>query len=268
MFVDKNVEKLFDAIYEGEESAKLANEMKGRQFAFQYGIVSNNNDPEKKGRVKVTTDHVGQKVETQWLIRYLPFPFFDPPIPTIGHGVIVGFQDADPHSGFYVGVAMNFPNPELPKKNRITDYAEYIVGEKVVHVEEDCKITTEQNYNLNAELDINLNSDLDTKITSKQHCDIEAEGRFLAKNGAGASIELVEKAGKVLIKAPSGGSYTFMLGNQTILDIDGTNGEFTWDLAGRAMRFINASTVSINGKEVITIGSVDDEGNVNVTRGY
>ncbi|MBI3654079.1 MAG: hypothetical protein HY231_23865 [Acidobacteria bacterium] len=105
----------------------------GRFFGFQWGRVTDNQDPEFQGRIIANLEWLeeeGSEFETGWLTRIVPWAgptkmergrrfAFDGPLPEVGSVVIVAFINGNPADGCYFGQPMYFENdtgaPELEK---------------------------------------------------------------------------------------------------------------------------------------------------------
>ena len=99
--------ELFEAIVKANQG------LQGRVQGIQYGIVSSIEEPLGFGRVQCFDASKGGKSTTDWLFRVLPMPGFSPPLPSVGHTVLLGFIDGDPHKGCYFGNIQNAVNPTL-----------------------------------------------------------------------------------------------------------------------------------------------------------
>lgn len=107
-----SVEKFFESIYRGSQSANLAQDLAGRVLGGSWAIVSDINDPLKQGRVRVSFGDQGGNSKSGWLIRVLPWKFLSVPIPSVGDLVLVGYPDGNRNAdGWYWGFAQNLLNP-------------------------------------------------------------------------------------------------------------------------------------------------------------
>lgn len=89
----------------------------GRDFSTLFGIVTDREDPEGRGRIKVALPSKGGRFQTDWLDRSVTTDYFSPPVPAVGTTVEVTFRDGDPHKGVYSGVIQNDINPATAPDN-------------------------------------------------------------------------------------------------------------------------------------------------------
>jgi hypothetical protein len=116
------MENLFQAVMN-------ANAPKEEQDSWQFGIVADNKDPLKLGRLQVYDQAKGGKYKSSWLFRALPFTSFTPPVPKVGDLVCFGYIDGNPHQGCYSGVIVNNINAAVGGDN---DFTIVLGGAKVV----------------------------------------------------------------------------------------------------------------------------------------
>ena len=67
-----------------------------------YGMVTDNDDPEGWGRLKVKLQHNGEEIETDWISIVIPFDM-EYIIPDVGDMVGVVYADGDPNRGTVIG---------------------------------------------------------------------------------------------------------------------------------------------------------------------
>ena len=102
--------------------------MSQRRYGLQVGQVADIEDPLGKRRVKVEQ---GTQV-SEWLVRFVLFPGFDPPLPRVGELIIYGYIDGDTDegSGFWLGSLTNSQNPEDAQANPQGDCSWSVVGRR------------------------------------------------------------------------------------------------------------------------------------------
>jgi phage protein D/phage baseplate assembly protein gpV len=93
----------------GGSSSSGAKE-RGKISGVVIGIVTNNADPENKGRVKVKFPTIDEKLESDWARIAAPGAgkergFYW--LPEVGDEVLVAFENGDPHRAFLVGYLWN-----------------------------------------------------------------------------------------------------------------------------------------------------------------
>lgn len=142
------MDNIFAVIKDSKKANQQAADLEGRSPFTCLGIVTENEDPTNKRRIKVTLQSKGGQVNTDWLWRSLNTPSHDPPLPKIGQTVEVSFIDGDPHKGSYGGVVMNEPNPERAKTSGVLDDWLTVEGNQTVEVGGDRVLTTEGKWDI------------------------------------------------------------------------------------------------------------------------
>ncbi|NJM39842.1 MAG: VgrG-related protein [Anaerolineae bacterium] len=181
----------------------------GRVQGMAIGLVTNVNDPNGLGRVKVKFPWLGDQVESTWCRMAAPMAgsgrgfYF---LPEVNDEVLVAFEHGDPNVPFVVGTLWN-TSDKPPKKNsevfsggkvnerilRSRSGHEIVFGDK-----EGAETVTIVDKNKNS---IVIDSAKDTlTITVKGDCNVKANGKCvvqasqdiqLASSGADVSIECV-----------------------------------------------------------------------------
>lgn len=196
-------------------------------------------------RVKVA-DPANPRIESDWLRRLSLAPGIDPPMPEVGQTALCLFIDGLFNNGWFLPVE-NETNPPQETATPLKDYAEIIPGSKVVQIDQDETKRIEEN------------------ITYR----VGKQATFV--NDAGASLTLLE-AGATEFKDAFGnrivvGGLSAGLPYLSDLVID-FNTDIRINLNGQELKILNAADVSINGISVIVVGSTDNDGDINNTRGY
>lgn len=142
------MDAIFETLRQAKQTGKQAADMVGRSPLTQMGMVSNNEDPLGKRRVRVALQSKGAQIETDWLWRVLDCPYDDPPLPRLGQTVVVAFFEGDPHNGCYFGIQTNEPNPERKKENPEKDDWRLVQGNQTIEVEGDRALTVEGKWDI------------------------------------------------------------------------------------------------------------------------
>lgn len=229
------MDSIFELLRQSRKASQFANDLEGRSPFSTFGIVTNNQDPLDKRRVKVTLQSKGGQCETDWLWRILPSPNDDPPVPKVGQTVEVSFTDGDPHQGCYKGVLTNQPNPEQATANPLLDDARVVEGDRSETVQGKADLRTDANHTLSVGQKLRL------------------------QNDAGAYLELAED-GRVILGDAFGHTLTLGAGSG--------NDTMAWDFNGHQLNAVNVGGFSLNGHQAIVLGSVDTRGDANNDRGY
>lgn len=192
----------------------------------------------------------------------------DAPIPVVGSTVYFQFLDGDPHDGVWLGVTHNDTNPpdpsqsdpvndcavEVPGNDRRTvvgDSTHQTTGDRIDETDKSHTIKVEENFTL---------------ITQTGEINVTSTNNQVAIKGL-TQIRLEDGSGGYIVM--SGGALRFgnAAGQEWVMG--GSSGsEWAWNAGGAVIAIVNASDVTINGKSVLVLGSVDTRGDSNVTRGY
>lgn len=105
------MEKLFKAIYDGNQAARQTQDLLGRAYGVQLAVVADTQDPLKLGQIRVMMPSKGGKTISDWLQRLMPWYGLSVPDLSVGDTVVVAFIDGNPHQGVYLGVLQNIVNP-------------------------------------------------------------------------------------------------------------------------------------------------------------
>lgn len=265
----------------------------GIQNHPEFGTISNIKDPLKLNRIKITTEIKGGKTESDFQMRMLPFPFFDPPMPFLGMSAVSASFNGNPHDRVWMGCLVNDGNPPLPKKNPLdlwwlipNDSTVQIAGKSLLQVEKESLMQFTDNFGLDIGKDSRVGvsgewseeiGDDFTAIHRKNHkWDVvgwfkqtvkrslhikarsmifESETEIVFKNTAGAKVRLLP-TGHIVFEDKWGNK--MMMGSSGI----------GWNLGGRPLRITNTSSVSIRGRQIATVRAIDSRGHRIVYRGW
>ena len=234
------MDNIFQILAQSQKANQLAMDSEGKIGYPILGIVTNNQDPENRRRVKVNTA-LNPGLETPWLTRICPNPFRDAPMPTIGQTVLIFYIDGLETKGCYLPL-QNDTNPSYSTSDPLLDLKEEIPGERDVSIE------TNDTLVVGANMDHTVNGNIT----------IEAGEIVTIRNTSGASLTLGLN-GQIILTDSAGRTLT--LGGSL-------SSESTWNMNGFPLNLTNASDVTINGTTVLGLGSVDTDGDVSVTRGW
>lgn len=122
------MENLLTTISQVKQLLPSLAKMTQRRYGLQVGLVSNIEDPLSKRRVRVEQ---GSQV-SEWLVRFVLFPGFDPPLPKVGELIIYGYVDGDTGegNGFWLGSLTNSQNPEDAQANPQGDCSWRVAGRR------------------------------------------------------------------------------------------------------------------------------------------
>lgn len=238
---------IFETLLTSQKASQYALDNVGKINGFQFAFVTDNLDPLRLRRIKVSTESKGGLTNTDWLMPCSLIPFTDPPLPPIDSSVIVGFVNGNPHDGFYVGNVINRTNePDLTQQDPVNDAT---------------KITPGNNADVTrGKSDFRIDKDLM----------IEGGANITIKNDAGCSIKLTSE-GAVVIGDAFGhklvlGGLSGGLGFPT--DVFMKVGNAVLNMQSETMEIINATDLTINGQSVAVVGALDSDGDTLINKGY
>jgi hypothetical protein len=246
--------QIFDTLHKSQQASQRSLDQVGRVNHPTLCTVTDNNDPEKKRRIKVS-DPAKPALSTDWLRRLSFTPGDDPPLPPVGSTVMCLFDNGDEVRGWYMQ-CQNATNPAFEKESVQDDWWRETPGRKTEVVGGDRQTTV--------------------KGEDAERID---QGRVLSvgkalilRNDAGASLTLHESGAVVLgdafgntlvLGGASGG-----LSSPTDFSWQTVSGNCNWNLGGNQLNIVNASDVTISGKSVATLTALDTGGDALTTRGW
>lgn len=178
----------------------------GREW-ISLGVVTDNNDPEAIGRVKVQLPWLGDDVESTWARTAAPMAgdergfFF---LPEVGDEVLVGFEHGDVHRPYILGALWNGQDaPPLGSGDAVGaggQVMQRIIKTSAGHIilldDDDAGggITIEDSAGNKIVLDTASNG---LKIEVQGNLEIEAQGTVTIKGSGGVEVE---SSGQVNVK--------------------------------------------------------------------
>lgn len=237
---------LFEAWQRSENAAAFARQLQGRNPFIELAIVSDIADPLSRRRVRASLAKSPETM-TDWLDRLNLSPYDDPPLPQVGQTIVVAFYSGDGHQGCYFGTITNDRNVEQKTTTPALDSARVIPG------------------------DLKENIEGESKSIIRKDLTITVGETVTIVNSAGASLILTE-AGVAIVKDAFGNQVTLGgasgglgLPSDVVMSLAST---MTIDLNSQPLNIIDATSVSINGKQVATVGATDSRGDNLVTKGW
>jgi uncharacterized protein involved in type VI secretion and phage assembly len=233
---------LLNLLHSASEASKVALDSKDRVPYPSLAIVVDNKDPENKRRIRVSLPS-NPGLSSYWYRQLTPFKGVDLPLPDIGQTVLVLFADGDINQGYFLAFE-NATNPPQDKGNITDDYYEKIKGDKnleisgdkISKISGDSKAEIEGEHTLDAQKAIALTAQTFLTIFAKQYLRLQA--------GASNFIEL-------------GANGDSRVGGNWVIDLNSASISFT-----------NASSITINGKEIAVVGARTDDNQVIVDKGW
>jgi hypothetical protein len=219
---------LLELLNQAEKASSIAMDLRGRNPSAYLAVVSNNDDPEGKRRIKVVNP-ANPSLETYWLRRLSSTVKIDEPMPRVGQTVIVFSIDGVDLNGFYLP-CVNDVNPPFDKASPQNDYRFDIEGKHQLNIAGTSDTTVGGKFTL----DVGGIIDIDGGAA------VTVDGNSIALRAGGSTIA-ISSTGQVSIT--SSGTFTI---NANVA------------ITGSA---------SINGKAIAVIGAVDSRGDALVTSG-
>lgn len=263
-------------------------ELAARSPSIQEAIVTDNADPTGFRRIRVTREAQAGQSQSDWIPCGRSSSTTDEPIPPPGTSCLIALVGGDPHKPFFLRTLSNATNPpdqgqleptndnttRIPGSDRQLiegDRSIEIRGEQAESIEGDCYLTVRgQKYQISAELGevlieamgrglgaIRLSADREITLTTLGNIRAIAERSIVFSQGGGSATL-------------QGGAWTFQNANGQKWTMGGAGGggQWQWDLNGQAVSIVNCTGFTINGREVLVVGSTDTSGDTNNTRGY
>jgi phage protein D len=163
------------------------------------GIVTNNNDPDKVGRVRVKFPALGDDVESWWAPVIAPNAGKDRGqlmVPQVGDSVLVGFEQGDVRFPYVLGSLWN--GTDTPGAVVATD------GSYVLQSDKEIRLTSKGVIKVKSEKDMTVETD--GKIQQKASGDYTVDGKSVTVKGSSsvsieASSDLTIKGSSVTVQA-------------------------------------------------------------------
>lgn len=234
---------LMDILARIQSVQSIAESMADRNMAAQFCITTDIQDPLNLRRVKVTTAAKGGATQTDWLMRLLPCPYWDPPMPTIGMSTVAENFDGNPHDAVYLGQVINNTNPAFSKVNPQLDDWRFIPGVSTLQIGGEANYSSGNTWTTLVESGDFVTTVLagDWLITATAGvCQITGPSSFIRIDG---DTVTVSAASTVALLAPNG------------ITLNGSS----LDVLGGRWR--------IDGREIAVVGATDDQGHDLVTSG-
>ncbi|HEY9747266.1 MAG TPA: phage baseplate assembly protein V [Allocoleopsis sp.] len=239
-----------------------------RQPTLQEAIVTRNDDPTGFRRIKATRAAQGGQAETDWFPAGRSSSTSDEPIPSVGTHILIGLVNGDPHQPFFLRTLSNQTNPpDSNQLNPTNDNTEEIPGD------ERRAIAGDRTTTVGGERSETIEGDCYLLVKGEKYA-IDAEFGEILITALAGGVGAVRVEAADTIRFQQGGAYAQMQnGAWTFGNADGMKWTFggsswQWDANGAAIRIVNASDVSINGKSIAVVGAEDDRGDNLIDRGY
>ncbi|AFY49015.1 Phage-related baseplate assembly protein [Nostoc sp. PCC 7524] len=243
------MEEIFKLWKLSEKATQISLDNVGRIPFGTLAIVTDNNDPEGRRRIKVALPNT-PSLNSDWLRRLLAYPNIDPPLPKIGETVLVLYANGLESNGWYLSLC-NDTNPPRDKQSPLNDLSQEIPGNRDIEVKGNDDLVIGGKLTTNAD-DIEFNSEKD--ITA------EVKGNIFMNALQAITLQAAQY---VMFKV---GQWTFKLFANGTSEVRG--GVITIDMGGHGIRFTNVGTMEINGSPIAVEGAVDSDGDVIVDAGW
>lgn len=246
--------------------------LKDKRLFPVKAVVAENNDPEERRRIKVYDPFLNGKQLSLWIEPLRTTRSSDPMVPLRGQTVILNFINGNPDEPLY-SLYYNDPNPSKPKLNAINDQWNTIDGNATEEVGGDRERIVEGRE------EISIGDDRNTIIKGKEEIRVDRDysvnsgETILLKNDAEASI-FMDGRGIETHQLPPNGGLVINIGEYNIIKIIPSE-DYSISIKSPVPLNIEAPAIStttssftINGREIIVVGSTDSDGDTNDNRGY
>lgn len=244
------MQDLLKLLADSQRTVQIANDQKGKALYPTLGVVTANNDPDGKRRIKVALPHSPQ-VESYWFRKLVINKDSDCAVPDVGQTVFIFFADGIETDGYYLQI-YNDTNPTKDKNDPLNDHVEGIKGERNITVSKKNTLTVDDDSELNVSGDITNNGEGEFKVEVNKNILMKA----LQALTLNAAQYVLLQAGTWFVKLYSNG--TSEMGG----------GVLTVNCGGHGINFTNVGTMMINGKSVATLGATDSDGDSLITKGW
>ena len=246
--------KIFEILADSTRANEIALDIDSRISLPMLAIVSANNDPDNKRRIKINLPS-SPSLESEWLYRLTPNPDLDSPVPKIGQTVMALFQDGVETEGFYSCI-QNATNPAIASDEPLIDHTESTKGKRLVDVLKDLLITVAGKWSAQI----------------KGNIDIKSNSRITFSNLAGATLTLHE-VGVVILQDSLGnqvvlGGQTLGLGYPSDIIFNMVSSNLTLNMNNHSLQLNNCSDLKIGANSVAVVGALVTNGNSVTTKGY
>ena len=246
--------KIFEILADSAKANKIALDLDSRVSLPMLAIVSANNDPDNKRRIKINLPS-SPSLESDWLYRLTPNPDLDSPVPKIGQTVMALFQDGVETEGFYSCI-QNATNPAISSDEPLIDHVESTKGKRLIDTVKDLLITVAGKWS--AQITGNIN--------------IRSNSRVTFSNLAGATLTLHE-VGVVILQDSLGnqvvlGGQTLGLGYSSDIIFNMISSNLTLNMNNNSLQLNNCSDLKIGANSAVVVGALVTNGNSVITKGY
>lgn len=248
------MDRIFGTLADSARANKIALDNDSRVNFPMIAVVSANDDPDNKRRIKIHLPSC-PGLESQWLYRLTPNPDLDAPVTKIGQTVMVLFQDGIETNGFYISI-QNATNPPIASDEPLIDHSESTKGKRLIDIVKDFVLSVAGKWTAQI----------------KGNIDIKSNSRITFSNLAGASLTLHE-VGVAIIQDSLGnrvvlGGQTLGLGYPSDIIFDMVTSNLTLNMNNRAVQINNASDIKIGANSVAVVGALVTNGNSVISKGY
>lgn len=234
-------------------------ELRSRTHSIQIATVTDVRESDRM--IRVSREAQGGQSQSPWFPAGRSQRHTDEPLPIPGTTVVVALVEGNPHDLILLRTLGNDTNPPDPNQNApLNDNTTEIPGNDrtIILGKQFHGIAGDEERETDGTTSIKTNGETYRIETPYGRIEIEARNTITLKNQAGAKLTL-EQNGSVTLESAFGQRWV----------MGGANGDqWEWNLNGNAVSIVNASGFSLNGKEVLVIGSIDTRGDANTTRGY
>jgi Type VI secretion system/phage-baseplate injector OB domain len=169
------MQDLFNSLLTAKEGGTIALDQKGRIPACHLAVVTNNEDPNKQRRILISSPII-PGLDSHWIRRIEPLPFYDPPMPTVGQTVLILASEGDLLNAYYLNCVNDTNAPIKGKKDIIKDSYQEIPGNQTVEIKEN--------------LTFQVGKTIRFETNSGSYLELNENGKIIISDSNGVKISL------------------------------------------------------------------------------
>lgn len=215
-----------------ETIVKIAKQLEQKRYGKFRGVVSDNKDPQKRGRLKLRVPSVLADQETDWALPCLPFGGGDGygwfAVPDIDAQVWMEFEEGDVHKPLWVGTFWQQAE-QVPEPAALDEPTTRLLKTPGGHILEfDDKEGEERFYLYHP---------------SEAQLEIDPQGSIALTDAQGATLKMDAEGGEIVIEDANGNTLTLNSSGTTVQDANGNKIEMA------------AAGITLEGQQIVVKGS-------------
>lgn len=215
-----------------ETLIRLARHVDEKHYGKHRGIVTDNKDPQKRGRLKLRIPSVLSDQDSDWALPCLPYGGANQQgmfmVPEVEAQVWVEFEEGDIHRPIWVGTFWQ-QESDVPEDAAREEPTTRLLQTKSGHILQFDDEEGEEQFRLHHPADAEML--------------IDKNGTISLTDAQGATVTLDAEAGEILIEDANGNSMLMSSSGTTVEDANGNKIEMA------------ASGITVKGQEIVVEGS-------------